>query len=79
MRPVPSLGSLAKLAGLAGYLGQVKPIATQIEATVAALPNAVKQLGQQLLGAITSVIASPNSTDTVRQPGLQTARWYETR
>ncbi len=39
-----SQGSLAALAALAGYLGQVKPIATQLGTTAAALPSAVKGL-----------------------------------
>lgn len=39
-----SQGSLAAVAALAGYLGQVKPIATQIGATAASLPGAVKGL-----------------------------------
>ena len=45
--PSVSQGSLAQLAALAGYLGQVKPIATQIEATVTALPDAVKGLAKK--------------------------------
>jgi hypothetical protein len=46
-KPSPSQGSLAQLAALAGYLGQVKPIATQIETTVTALPDAVKGLAKK--------------------------------
>ena len=42
-----SQGSLAQLAALAGYLGQVKPIATQIGATATALPDAVKGLAKK--------------------------------
>ena len=39
-----SQGSLAAVAALAGYLGQVKPIATQLGTTAASLPGAVKGL-----------------------------------
>ena len=45
--PSVSQGSLAQLAALAGYLGQVKPIATQIGATATALPDAVKGLAKK--------------------------------
>jgi hypothetical protein len=39
-----SQGSLAAIAALAGYLGQVKPIATQLGNTAASLQGAVKGL-----------------------------------
>jgi hypothetical protein len=45
--PTASQGSLAQLAALAGYLGQVKPIATQLGAAVTALPDAVKGLAKK--------------------------------
>jgi hypothetical protein len=59
--PSPSQGSLAKLAALAGYLGRAKPIATQIEATVGALPGAVKGLHKK-----------PDSTWTASAARLKT-------
>jgi hypothetical protein len=39
-----SQGSLAAVVALAGYLGQVKPIATQLATTATSLPVAVKGL-----------------------------------
>jgi septal ring factor EnvC (AmiA/AmiB activator) len=45
--PSASQGSLAQLAALVAYLGQVKPIAAHLEATVTSLPEAVKGLAQK--------------------------------
>jgi len=45
--PSATQGSLASLAALAGYLGQVKPIAIRLGATVTALPDAVKGLAKK--------------------------------
>lgn len=58
--PTASQGSLAQLAALAGYLGQVKPIATQIGATATSLPQAVKGLSTK-----------PDSTWTATAAKLQ--------
>jgi hypothetical protein len=55
--PSPSQGSLAQLAALAGYLGQVKPIATQIAATATSLPQAVKALSTKPDGTWTATAA----------------------
>jgi hypothetical protein len=56
-----SQGSLAAAAALAGYLGQVKPIATQIGTTAASLPGAVKGLATK-----------PNATWAASAAYLQT-------
>ena len=45
--PSASQGALAGLASLAGYIGQVRPVATRIEATVASLPHAVNGLSKR--------------------------------
>lgn len=50
----PSQGSLAGLAALAGYLGQVRPIAAQLGSTVSALPEAVKGLSTKPNGSWTT-------------------------
>ena len=42
-----SQNSLVGLAALAGYLGKVRPIATQLESTVASLPSAAKGLSNK--------------------------------
>ncbi len=55
-----SQGSLAATAALAGYLGHVKPIATQLAATAASLPGAVKGLATK-----------PNATWTASAAYLQ--------
>jgi hypothetical protein len=56
-----SQGSLAGIAALAGYLGQARPIATQLEATVTSLPAAVKGLSKK-----------PDSTWTAAAAKLKT-------
>jgi hypothetical protein len=56
-----SQSSLAAAAALAGYLGQVKPIATQLGTTAASLPGAVKGLATK-----------PNATWAASAAYLQT-------
>lgn len=56
-----SQGSLAVAVALAGYLGQVKPIATQLGTTAASLPGAVKGLATK-----------PNATWSASAAYLQT-------
>lgn len=56
-----SQGSLAAVAALAGYLGQAKPIATQLATTAASLPGAVKGLATK-----------PNVTWAASEAHLQT-------
>jgi hypothetical protein len=53
-KALPSQGSLAGLAALAGYLGQVRPVATQLGSTVSALPEAVKGLSTKPNGSWTT-------------------------
>ncbi len=50
----PSQVSLAGLAALAEYLGQVRPVATQLGSTVSALPEAVKGLSAKPNGSWTT-------------------------
>jgi hypothetical protein len=45
--PSASQGALAGLVSLAGYIGQVRPVATRIEATVTSLPHAVNGLSKR--------------------------------
>lgn len=54
-------GSLAAAAALAGYLGQVKPIATQLATTAASLTDAVQGLATK-----------PNATWTASEARLTT-------
>jgi hypothetical protein len=68
----PSQGSLAGLAALAGYLGQVRPVAMRLGSTVSALPEAVKGLSTKPDGSWTT--ASTKLKAISSQLGAEAAR-----